>query len=108
MAKGFVVTTALGTELEDYSGAIAGTECACAVCKAVYDVASQYAVYGFRPVKEVSYTFHCRELKLVLDNGSYVTMDVFLGMEVDANAAVRNVLRQMVFPLFVQEHSIAG
>lgn len=108
MAKGFVVTTALGTELENYSGAIADTECAAAVCKAVYNVASQYTVYGFRPVKEVSYTFHYRELKLVLDNGSYVTTDVFLGMEVDANAAVRNVLRQMVFPLFVLEHSIAG
>ena len=108
MAKGFVVHTASGVRLENYSGSPFKLECACAVCKAVYDVASQYAVYGFRPVKEVSYTFNCRELKLVLDNGSYVTTDVFLGREVDANAAVRNVLRQMVFPLFVQEHSIAG
>lgn len=107
MAKGFVVATALGTELENYSGTLAGAECACTVCKAVYNVASQYSAHGFRSVKDVSYSFLCRELKLTLDNGSYVTMDVFLEMDVDANAAVRNVLREMVFPLFMQEHSIA-
>lgn len=108
MAKGCVVHTASGVSLQGYCGSPFKLECACAVCKAVYAVASQYAVYGFRPVKEVSYSFDCREIKLVLDNGSYVTTEVFLGMEVDANAAVRNVLRKMAFPLFVQEHSIGG
>lgn len=107
MAKGLVVHTSSGTRLENYSGSPFKLECACAVCKAVYDVASQYATYGFRPVKEVSYTFNCRELKLTLDNGSYVTTAIYLGMDVDANASIRNALRQIVFPLFVQEHSIA-
>ena len=107
MAKGLVVHTATGTVLENYCGSPFKVECACAVCKAVYDVASQYAVYGFRPVKEVSYTFESRELRLTLDNGSYVTTEIFLGMEVDVNAAVRSALRNMTFPLFMQEHSIA-
>ena len=107
MAKGLVVHTAAGTVLENYCGSPFKVECACAVCKAVYDVASQYAVYGFRAVKEVSYTFESRELRLTLDNGSYATSGIFLGMEVDVNAAVRSALRNLAFPLFIQEHSIA-
>lgn len=107
MAKGLVVHTATGTVLENYCGSPFKVECACEVCKEVYDVASQYALYGFRPVKEVSYTFESRELRLTLDNGSYVTAGIFLGREVDVNTAVRSALRNMVFPLFIQEHSIA-
>lgn len=107
MAKGLVVHTASGTVLENYCGSPFKVECACAVCKAVYDVTSQYAAYGFRAVKEVSYTFESRELRLTLDNGSYVTSGIALGMEVDVNAAVRSALQNLAFPLFIQEHSIA-
>lgn len=107
MVKGLVVHTASGTVMENYCGSPFKVECACAVCKAVYDIASQYAAYGFRAVKEVSYTFESRELRLTLDNGSYATSGKFLGMEVDVNAAVRSALRNLAFPLFIQENSLA-
>lgn len=107
MAKGLVVHTASGTRSENYAGPLSGLVCAYAVCEAVYNKALQYAADGFRQVKEVSYTFHCGELKLTLDNGSCFTTQVFLDGVVDVKAALRNVLRQIPFPLVLQGPPVA-
>lgn len=107
MAKGLVVHTASGTRSENYAGPLLGLVCAYVVCEVVFAKASQYAADGFRLVKEVSYTFHCGELKLTLDNGSCYTTQVFLDREVDVNAAVRNVLQQIPFPLVLQGPPVA-
>lgn len=108
MAKGFVVATALGTELEDYSGTLVGAECATAVCSQVFKTAFQISQAGFLEPAEVSYNFSHREIKLVLNGGNYVHMEILLQAGVDAQAATRLVLQELVFPVFQQQASIAG
>lgn len=107
MAKGLVVTTALGAELENYSGAIADAECAAAVCKAVFKTAFQISAAGFLQPTEVSYSFSSREIKMVLDGGNYVTMEIVLQQGIDIQPATRLVLQQLVFPTFQQQASVA-
>lgn len=102
MAKGLVVTTALGTELENYSGAIAATECAAAVCHAVFKTAFQISAAGFLQPAEVSYSFSSREIKMALDGGNYATMEIVLHQGIDIQLATRLVLQQLVFPAFSQ------
>lgn len=107
MAKGLVVATALGTELENYSGAIAATECAAAVCHAVFKTAFQISTAGFLQPAEVSYSFSSREIKMVLDGGKYVTMEILLQQGIDIQLATQLVLQQLVFPAFQQQASVA-
>lgn len=107
MAKGFVVTTALGTELENYSGTMANAECATAVCTQVFKAAFQISQAGFLEPAEVSYNFSHREIKMVVNGGNYVSMEILLGAGIDPKGATRLVLQELVFPLFQGSLSIA-
>ena len=107
MAKGFVVSYAMGTRFEKYTGTVKDAEIAMAVCGNVFTAAKEVCCCGFVPVSHVAYDFAKREIGIHFANYNVLSQEVYLEGNVGVFAATRSILQGLLFPALSTSQFVA-